>query len=347
MGKKISIFAPFPPYSGGMSTLGLTLYDAFINNGHKVIKQQTESGLKGLLPIPYLYIQFIRTIYSSDIVHIISASGNALWVKDLPIIIISRLFNKKVVLNFVGGKAIDEFETWSFIKRMPFYLTNIIIVPTKILKNKIKNFDARLIVKTIPHMVGIKKFNDYKVKNKSNHFILLIAKAIENYSGHEILIDVFIEVQKTFQDIELWIAGSGKNEHKLKEKIINNRYKNIFFLGDVPNDDMPEIMNKSTLLIHGTRYESFGISLVEAMASSVPVIAFKVGGIPEVVKDRETGYLIPFNKKNLFAKTVVDLLKNKTKLEKMKKDSFHHSKKFNPDIVYKIWNDLYSTFYYN
>ena len=347
MKKKISIFAPFPPYSGGMSTLGLTLYDTFIKNGHKVIKQQTESGLKGFLTLPYLYIQFIRTIYLSDIIHIISASGNALWVKDLPIIIVSRLFNKKVVLNFVGGKAIDEFETWSFIKRLPFYLTNVIIVPTKILKNKIKDFDTRLVVETIPHMVGIKKFNNYTVKEPSKHSILLIAKAIENYSGHEILIDIFIEVQKVIQDIELWIVGSGKNENKLKEKIKKNRYQNIVFLGDVPNDDMPEIMNKSTLLIHGTRYESFGISLVEAMASSVPVIAFKIGGIPEVVKDRKTGFLVPYNRKNLFAKIVVELLKNKTKLEKMKKESFHHSKKFNPDIVYKIWNDLYSTFYYN
>ena len=59
MKKTISIFAPFPPYSGGMSTLGLSLYNSFLKNGHRVIKQQTESGHKGLFPIPYLYLKFL------------------------------------------------------------------------------------------------------------------------------------------------------------------------------------------------------------------------------------------------------------------------------------------------
>lgn len=345
MKKNISIFAPFPPYSGGMSTLGVTLFDTFVKNGHNVIKQQTESGLIGLFPIPYIYIKFIRTIFLSDIIHIISASGNALWVKDLPIIIISKILKKKVVLNFVGGKAIDEFEKWSYIKRLPFYLTDIIVVPSEILKDKIESFDYKLNVKKIPHMVKIEKFNNYEITNPTGSFVLLIAKAIENYSGHEILIDIFIEIQKSINDIELWIAGSGKNEIRLKEKILKKGYSDIVFLGDVPNKIMPEIMNKSTLLIHGTKYESFGIALVEAMASSLPVISFKVGGIPEVVIDRKTGILIPYKEKKLFAIKVVELLKNKTMLKKMKKDSFDHSKNFNPDKVYKSWNKLYSKFY--
>ena len=345
MKKTISIFAPFPPYSGGMSTLGLSLYNSFLKNGHRVIKQQTESGNKGLFPIPYLYLKFFKTIISSDIVHIISASGNALIIKDLPTIIISKLLKKKTILNFVGGKAIEDFEKWFSMKRLPFYLVDVVIVPTNILKNKIKNFDSSIAVKVIPHMVEIDKFIDYEVEKYRRPFVLLIAKSIEKYSGHQTLINIFLEIQKTFDDVELWIVGSGKGENKLKSKIIKNKHRNIFFFGNKPNHQMPEVMNKATLLIHGSQYESFGISLVEAMASSVPVIAFKVGGIPEVVIHKNSGLLIPYNSVDIFVEKTIGILKDDLKLKMMKKNALIQSKKFKPDKIYPAWIHLHSSLF--
>ena len=234
MKKKIAIFAPFPPYNGGMTTLGVSLYKSFTKHGHKVIKQQTESGFKGLFPIPYLYLEFFKkTIIPSDIIHIISASGNALIFKDLIAILISKFF-KKIILNFVGGKAIEDFEKWFFVKRLPFYLADIVIVPTNILENKIINFDPNINIKVIPHMVEIDNFINYQPKKNQKPIVLLIAKAIEKYSGHNTLIDIFLEIQKTIIDIELHIVGTGSEESKLKRKVTKNNYRNIFFLGKRP-----------------------------------------------------------------------------------------------------------------
>jgi len=341
MKKTISIFAPFPPYSGGMSTLGISLYNSFLKNGHRVLKQQTESGFRGLFPIPYLYLKFYKTIISSDIIHIISASGNALIIKDLPIILISRFFKKKTILNFVGGKAIEDFEKWFAIKKLSFYLADIVVVPTNILKKKIESFDSNIVVKVIPHMVEIDKFIDFKVAKDPKPIILLIAKSIEKYSGHQTLIDIFLEIQKTFNDIELWITGSGKDENKLKKKVLKKGCRNIYFLGNKPNNQMPEIMNKATLLIHGTQFESFGIALVEAMASSVPIVAFKVGGIPEVVNDKHCGHLVPYNSVDIFIEKTISILRDDSKLKEMKKNALIQSKKFKPDYIYPRWISLH------
>ena len=75
---------------------------------------------------------------------------------------------------------------------------------------------------------------------------------------------------------------------------MNMNIKGVTFLGNVPHDDMPGLMRKSTVFVHGSRYESFGIVLVEAMASGLPVVAFNIGGIREVVVERKTGHLVNY-----------------------------------------------------
>ena len=60
------------------------------------------------------------------------------------------------------------------------------------------------------------------------------------------------------------------------------------------HENMPEIFNQGSIFVHATKYESFGLVLVEAMASSLPIVAFNIGGIPEVVKNGESGFLTDF-----------------------------------------------------
>ena len=100
-------------------------------------------------------------------------------------------------------------------------------------------------------------------------------------------------------------------------------------------------MERSTILIHATKYESFGISLVESMASSIPVIAFNIGGIPEVVIDQKTGFLIPYNDKQLFINKAIEILNNPIILIKMSGEAEKHSQIFSPDLIYNSWNDLH------
>ena len=106
---KIAIIAPFPPLIGGMVQLAETLSDNFEKDGHKVYRLSLGSGKAGILSFSYLYIHFFVIIPQYDIIHIISASGKSLWLKDLPAIILARLFRKRVIQNFVGGMAIEHF----------------------------------------------------------------------------------------------------------------------------------------------------------------------------------------------------------------------------------------------
>jgi len=63
--------------------------------------------------------------------------------------------------------------------------------------------------------------------------------------------------------------------------------------------------------------EALGVAILEAMACSKPVVATNVGGIPEVVKDEETGILVPPGNPQVLAKVIVNLLKDREKARRM------------------------------
>jgi glycosyltransferase involved in cell wall biosynthesis len=72
-------------------------------------------------------------------------------------------------------------------------------------------------------------------------------------------------------------------------------------------------------LINPSIYEAFGMSLVEAMASEVPVVASRVGGMVEVIGEGETGTLVEAGNATDLANAIIDLLENETKMKSMGK----------------------------
>ena len=324
-----------------MTQVAKSLAQNLENDGHKVYRVQLGRGIQGLFPIPKLYFQYIKVFLRCEIVHIISASGNSLIFKDLPAIILSRILQKKVVLNFVGGSAIENYPKWSWLKKLPFKWSNIVVPPSNILKNVLKKNEPSLQIVKIPHVVDIEYFS-LTNQLQNDIPILLAAKSLESYSGYDILLDIFYEIKRKINNAEFWIAGDGPYRKRILSKVNKMGLNGVRFLGNISHGEMPDVMKKATVFVHGTKYESFGIALVEAMASSLPIVSFKVGGIPEVVINNKTGYLIPYGNKTKFVDAVLVLLQNTEKREKLGENSKQHSQSFSWSVVKKYWYKLYS-----
>jgi D-inositol-3-phosphate glycosyltransferase len=84
----------------------------------------------------------------------------------------------------------------------------------------------------------------------------------------------------------------------------------VAFVGAVDHDLLPLYYNAADVCVVPSHYESFGLVAVEAMASGVPVVASRVGGLTGTVKDGETGYLIPWLCPEPFAERIELLLDN-------------------------------------
>jgi len=92
-------------------------------------------------------------------------------------------------------------------------------------------------------------------------------------------------------------ADTPEIEREVRAQVseLAERRKGVFWLEEmVPRRELVQIMSHASVFVCPSIYEPFGLINVEAMACAVPVVASAVGGVPEIVVDGETGYLVPF-----------------------------------------------------
>ncbi len=106
-------------------------------------------------------------------------------------------------------------------------------------------------------------------------------------------IKAFSIFRSSFKDFKLHIAGSGQLFSKC-QKLIHElgENENITLLGWVDNSKMPQLYNRWKLLLNPTNYEGLPNSLLESMACGTPALSSGVGGVPEVVWEHETGWIL-------------------------------------------------------
>jgi glycosyltransferase involved in cell wall biosynthesis len=120
--------------------------------------------------------------------------------------------------------------------------------------------------------------------------VLAIGRLI-NQKDHATLLEAFVRIHRTHPNARLAILGWGPLESSTKELVHRLGLDDIaFVLGRVEPRDW---LARADVFAHTSRWEGFGIVLLEAMLSGLPVVATRVSAIPEIVVDGETGLLAP------------------------------------------------------
>ena len=101
------------------------------------------------------------------------------------------------------------------------------------------------------------------------------------------------------------------------------------------------LLAQTDLLLLTSLYESFSLAALEAMACGVPVLAPKVGGIPEVVVDGKTGFLYPANDHSHAVDIAVKLLSDPNIKKIAKQEAIIHSHNFEKNKVVSVYEDFY------
>lgn len=133
-------------------------------------------------------------------------------------------------------------------------------------------------------------------------------KHLEDKYGIRHLIRAVPRIRKQFSNIEVSIVGGGTQKQSYEDLVSRLGIEGIVrFSGEVPHSEIPELLKRMDIFVMPSEIEGFGVAALEASAAGLPVLASKVGGIPEVVKDGETGILIPPGDQNAIAQAVVKL----------------------------------------
>jgi L-malate glycosyltransferase len=129
--------------------------------------------------------------------------------------------------------------------------------------------------------------------------VLGTARNLERTYGLDLLLEAFARLdppaaERVGRPLTLWIAGDGPDRESLQRQAAHLQVeRHVQFLGALPHGRMAAFMWGLDLFVNPSRAESFGVAALEAAASGLPVVASRVGGLPEIVVDGETGLLVP------------------------------------------------------
>ncbi len=121
-----------------------------------------------------------------------------------------------------------------------------------------------------------------------------VAKSLSPIYNVEVVVIAFVELKSMYMgmDIELHIAGEGPLRGPIEAAAGNLLNKSIFLHGKIDHSKMPEFYSDKHVLFNLSRFESFGVSVLEASSMGLAVVASHRGGLPEVVREGSTGFLL-------------------------------------------------------
>lgn len=158
--------------------------------------------------------------------------------------------------------------------------------------------------------------------------LIYVGQVIKN-KGIDILIEIFKDSQ--FKDITLDIFGGGEYLQELKDLIIQNSLsKQVRAYGKIPYERIIEVYNNpkyDAFVFPTKRFEGLPMVLVEALFAGLPIVAFDIGGVSDVVKNGETGFLIESENVFELKQKILSLKNNRETLSELRKSAFNKAQR--------------------
>ncbi|HEU4522425.1 MAG TPA: N-acetyl-alpha-D-glucosaminyl L-malate synthase BshA [Thermoanaerobaculia bacterium] len=175
-----------------------------------------------------------------------------------------------------------------------------------------KNFATDKPIEVIPNFVDPERFRRHD-KSAFCHMLGVerdkLICHVSNFRPVKRIMDVIEVFEKVTRIVpsRLVMVGDGPDRSRAEAYCRDRRLRDrVFFLGNVPN--LEEVVGASDLFLLPSESESFGMAALEALASEVPVIATRTGGLPEVVDPGVTGYLLPVGDIDGMVERAVEIL---------------------------------------
>lgn len=161
-----------------------------------------------------------------------------------------------------------------------------------------------------------RKIKEELFEARENTLIVICIAELHERKGQKYLIEAVPEVIAKFQNVKFVFVGEGparKDLEKLTKRLkIGNH---VVFTGR--QKGIPGLLKSSDIFVLPSRREAFGLVNLEAMLTPLPVVATRVGGIPEIVVNGKTGILVEAESAEALAQALIKLIRNPKLREKM------------------------------
>ena len=179
---------------------------------------------------------------------------------------------------------------------------------------------------------------DNKVTNLNNKTLLYVGRLDYYGKGIDLLLEIMVHLPS---DWKLLLVGDGSDEAIIKNKIQELELKEkVILAGFADEKKLATYYVQSDILLSTSRWEGFGLTILEAMTFGLPVVAFDNGGPKEILDNGEYGVLVEKENIKMFQKELENLIKSRELREVYQKKSLERMKKFDTCVIMKEWKLL-------
>ena len=267
-------------------------------------------------------------------------------------VLLSKLFSVPHILTIIGGDVYDPSKRWSPHKFSPIRkIVNWIMNNSKIItsistdtkRRALQYYKTNTAIKPVP--LGFVKPDFKKVIRRdlglSDEDIILISVGrLIKRKAYEYAIQAVSKLP--YQNIKYLIIGDGPEEDNLRELAKELKVdEKVEFLGFVSEEKKYQYLSCSDIYILSSLHEGFGICLLEAMHSGLPIIATNNGGQTDFLEEWENALLVPIKDSEILAEKIIELIENKNLREEIAENNKKDIKKFYIEDTAKEYEKLF------
>lgn len=362
---KIAILTPlFPPkHLAGLEIAAYNIAKHLAKRSHEVhVITSLDKGLPKESAEENFYIHrfktskipILRTVsyYMNSFVTVKKINPDIVHIQTI-FLALSGLLIKKFLHKpyVVYGRGSDVYFSWRFknlISKPILKNADAVIALTEDMKREVqKIYDREVFV--IPNGIDLERFENLskevsrkRLKIKEAEKIIIFVGGLRPVKGVKYLIEAMKIVMDKNENTSLFIVGDGEERGYLESLVRNlNIERYVTFIGKVPNEDIPEYMVASDVFVLPSLSEGFPVTVVEAMASGLPIVATNVRGLPEIIKSGEKGFLVESKNANEIAEKVLLLLEDDVLRERISKNNREEVKKYSWENVVEKLEGVY------
>lgn len=346
---RIAMVAPSLGVLGGQAVQAKVLADHLRADGYEVelvpINPPFPRGAGWLKRLRFirtvanegLYLPTLRKLRSADVVHVLSASYWSFLLAPLPAIVAARKWGKPILLNYHSGEADDHLAHWGSLVHPWLKMVDKIVVPSVFLRDVFARHGYR--AEVIHNIIDTGQFRYRERLPLLPEF--LSVRNFEPHYGVEYTLVAFAMIQTVFPAASLTVAGQGPQEAELKHLAQALALRNVRFIGAVDPVEMPSLYDRHSVFLNASFVDNQPLSVLEAMASGMPVVSTPVGDIPNMVKDGESATLVPAGEPYAMAKAATLLLEQPQRAALMAQRAKESLVRYDWSKVGPAWADTY------
>ncbi|HEU4974009.1 MAG TPA: glycosyltransferase family 4 protein [Baekduia sp.] len=170
--------------------------------------------------------------------------------------------------------------------------------------------------------------------------VVVAAGRLTTQKGFDLLIDAFAAVVRVHPEWTLRIFGSGMSREELRQQIVQRElYNNVFLMGRTQH--LGDELSQASIFAMSSRYEGFGMVIIEAMSKGVPVVSFDCPRGPgEIIDDGRDGLLVPEQDVNAMSAGLLRLIEDEPLRRRLGAAALQTARRYDVERIAVAWREL-------